>query len=47
MDDNVSRQKRGRPIGSKDVTPRKKRERNQELSLLQSEQSALREETTP
>ena len=45
MDDNVSRQKRGRPIGSKDAAPRKKRGRNQEPSLLQSEQSALREET--
>ena len=47
MDDNVSRQKRGRPIGSKDATPRKKKGRNQEPSLLQSEQSAPRKETTP
>ena len=47
MDDNVPRQKRGRPIGSKDAVSRKKRGRNQEPSLLQSEQSALREETTP
>ena len=47
MDENVPRQKRGRPIGSKNATPRKKRGRNQEPSLLQSEQSAPREETTP
>ena len=46
MDDNVPRQKRGRPIGSKDAVPCKNRGRNQEPSLLQSEQSALREETT-
>ena len=37
MDDNASHQKHGRPIGSKDATPRKKRGRNQEPSLLQSE----------
>ena len=47
MDDNVPNQKRGRPIGSKDIASRKKRGRNQEPSLLQSEQSAHREETTP
>ena len=46
MDDNVPRQKRGRPIGSQDIVPRKKRERNKKPSLLQSEQSASREETT-
>ena len=34
MDDNVPRQKRGRPIGLKDAAPRKKRGRNQEPSLL-------------
>ena len=28
MDENVPRQKRGRPIGSKDAAPRKKRGRN-------------------
>ena len=47
MDDNVPRQKCGRLIGSKDAAPRKKRGRNQELSLLQSEQPASREKTTP
>ena len=47
MNDNVSRQKRGRPIRSKDAAPRKKRGRNQEPSFLQSEQSAPRKETTP
>ena len=47
MDDDVLRQKRGRPIGSKDAAPRKKRGRNQEPSLLQSEQSAPKEKTTP
>ena len=36
MDDNVPNQKRGRPIGSKDIASRKKRGRNQEPSLLQS-----------
>ena len=46
IDDDVPRQKRGRPIRSKDAAPRKKRGRNQEPSLLQSEQSALRKETT-
>ena len=34
MDDDVLCQKRGRPIGSKDAVPRKKREMNQETSLL-------------
>ena len=34
MDDNVPRQKRGRPIGSKDVAPRKKMGRNQKPLLL-------------
>ena len=34
MDDNIPRQKHGRPIGSKDDAPHKKRGRNQELSLL-------------
>ncbi|XWS73451.1 hypothetical protein CRYUN_Cryun02cG0130100 [Craigia yunnanensis] len=47
MDDNVPRQKCNRPIGSKDAAPRKKRGRNQESLLLQSEQSAPREEITP
>ena len=47
MDDNVLRQKRGRPIGSKDAAPRKKMRRNQEPSLLQSEQPEPRKETTP
>ena len=37
MDDNIPRQKRGRPIGSKYAALRKKRGRNQEPSLLQSE----------
>ena len=37
MDANVPHQKRGRPIGSKDAAPCKKKERNQEPSLLQSE----------
>ena len=37
MDENVPRQKRGRPIGSKYAALRKKRGRNQEPSLLQSE----------
>ena len=46
MDDNIPRQKHGRPIGSKNTVPRKKRGRNQELSLLQSEQPTPREETT-
>ena len=47
MDDNVPCKKHGRPIGSKDVVSRKKRGRIQEPSLLQSEQSTLREEITP
>ena len=46
MDDDVPRQKRGKPIGSKDAAPYKKRGRNQEPSLLQSEQSTFKEETT-
>ena len=47
MDNNVSCQKCGRPIGSKDVAPYKKRGRNHKSSLLNSEQPALREETNP
>ena len=47
IDDNVPRQKRGRLIGLKDVVPHKKRGRNQEPLLLQSEQHAPRGETTP
>ena len=47
MDYNVPRQKRDRPIRSKDAAPRKKKGRNQEPSLLQSKQPVLREETTP
>ena len=47
MDDNVPRQKCGIPMGSKNAVPRKKRGKNQEPSLLQSEQSALRKEITP
>ena len=45
MNENVPRQKRGRPIGSKDAISRKKRGRNQEPSLLQSKQSAPKEKT--
>ena len=47
MDDNIPRQKRDRPIGSKIVAFRKKRERNQEPSLLQLEQSALKKKIIP
>ena len=47
MDDNVPCQKCDRPLGSKDVTPRKKMRKNQESSLLQSKQPTSKEETTP
>ena len=47
MANNVPHLKRDRPIGSKDTTTYKMRERNQESILLYSEQIAPREETTP
>ena len=37
-DNNAPRLKRGRPLGSRDVAPRKKRGRNQDSMLLLSEQ---------
>ena len=37
-DNNAPRLKYGRPLGSKDVAPRKKRGRNQDSMLLPSEQ---------
>ena len=47
MDNNVSRIKNDRPIGSKDVAPRKKMRRNQESILLDSKQISFKEKTTP
>ena len=47
MDNNVSRIKSDRPIGSKDVAPRKRRGMNQESTLLNLEKTTLKEETTP
>ena len=46
IDNNVPRLKRGRPTRSKDATSRKKRGRNQEYILLDSEQDAPTEEKT-
>ena len=44
-DNNAPRLKRGRPVGSRDVAPRKKRGRNQDSMFLPSEQ--FTNETTP